>query len=444
MQSITLFSVSFGILLLSGHANAADVGFEAGVFLEKNTNINLVPVNPAEETVTRTSAAIRVIELGPIFESRTDARVSNYEYRQDSYPSNTVKSVDTLNTFIIEPKRLTFNLDDHLAYVPIDSSALLTPVNQQQINLLSFGPSLVINASPVDNIKALFYKQKYYEQITNYDNKRDFVSTQIEHKLNKNSEVAVNYQYQSTDFDSNSIQDHKRSDIYISYLNQSASNRYSFEAGKSMAEFHDGISEDGNRFRLNLMRLINTGNNIQISYRDELSDVANELGFSQLVSSTHPVVVNSIPISNTGDVFRLKAAALDYTSASNPAQFHMGYVEEKVNYYQTPYDYEESRFSVDYTFPALDRIRVGISYVSTHRNILDLSRDYHIASSRLSINYYLSQDLFLNGYIGYEKNNSSDPAYDYKNKIYSVGLVYQTEKMRSIMMNREAMPGGIY
>ncbi len=431
------------LLIFTEWAIATDFGFEAGTFLENNTNINLVSDSPVEETVSRSYAAVRIIELGPVLESRIDARVTRNAYRQDIYPVGTVKTLDALNTLFFIPKRLSFNIDDHLAYVPIDASALLLPDNQQQINLFSIGPSLIIDIGPVDYIEALYNKQKYYEQVTIYDNKRDLASARLVHKFERNNELGVNYQYQNTNFEDESVQDHKRSELFFSYLYRSLTDRYSLEAGKTSVKFKEGVNVNGNKFRLNLQRQLNRGDSLQLSYRNELSDVANELSFTQLISSTRPIVVSSVPLSNTGDVFRINTATLDYLSRSYPAQLHMGYTVEKVDYYHTPNDQEDNRFSMDYTFPVLERMSLTALYTYTDRNIPDLSRQYHISNARLTVNYSISRDLFLSGYIGYEKNDSSDPLYDYRNNLYGIGIVYQTEKMRSIHLDREAMPGGI-
>jgi len=434
--------IGFILCISIGNSSAADFGFEAGYFLEHNSNIRYSATNAQEDTVHRAYVAARVLETGPIFESKTDAKITHFSYANDSYPSDNVTTLETLNTLWLIPRRLNFEIDDHLAYVPIDPAGLLVPTNQQQINLLSIGPSLAINLTSVDALETSYRYEKYSEDVTTADNKRDVGVARYIHHFSPNNEVGLNYEYRNTNFNNEIYQDHNRNDWYLSYLLRYGADQYLLQAGRTKVNYHGSLNTSGNRYQINLLHQINHIHSLRFIYRNELSDVSQELGYTQQVTATQPLVINNLTVSNTGDVFKVEAARLEYLAADSSGVFRLSISDETSKYtLQTINDQKQTTYAADYTLQISDTTSIGVSYINLDRTLIASSRNDQTATGRVTLNYRLSQSIFFSGFISRLKNSSNAPLFDYSDRIYGIGLTYQTERMRSLQVTRYPMIG---
>jgi len=419
---------------------AMDLGFEAGYSLEHHSNVRYEANNAVEETVHRTYAGLRLIELGPIFESRTDARVSDFAYENDAYAAGRVKTLETLNTLWIIPRSLNFHIDDHLAYVPVDSTALLTPYNQQQINLLSLGPVFFINISPIDVLQLSYRYEKYNEESdasSTADNKRNYYSGQYVHQFARDNELGFNYHYKETDYKSAAYQDQDRGDWFISYAYRSPTDRYYTDVGQTNISYTGGLENSGAaRVNLEYIRQINSARALRFTYRTELSDVTQELGYSQNVATSQPIVVNNIQVSHTGDVFKIVAARIEYLFSDSAGGLRLSIADEKINYtLQTTADEKRTTYSAAYSTNLSDTIFVGATYTYLDRIVRTTGRNDKLGNVRLSLGYRISPVVSLRGYVAQDKSESSDDTYNYIDKQFGIGIVYQTETMRSSEMS---------
>jgi hypothetical protein len=424
--------VVLAFVWLDGHA--VDFGFEAGYSLEHHSNIHYEVDNESEETAHRSYAGMRLIERGPVFESRTDASVSHFDYENDSYAAGSVQTLETLNTLWILPSRLNFHLDDHLAYVPIDSTALPTPTNQQQINLLSLGPVFFVNISSVDNLQLSYRYEKYDEEIdavSSADNKRNYYTGQYVHQFARDNELGFNYHYKETDFTTTTYPDQDRTDWFISYSYRSPTDRYYADVGRTNISFTAGLDQNATRANLGYMRQINRAQALRFAYRTELSDVAQELGYSQSVATSQPIVINNIQVSHTGDVFKIASARIEYLFSESAGGLRLSIADEKINYtLQTTADEKRTTYSADYSTNLSDTILAGVTYTYLDRIVSATGRNDKLGIARLSFGYRISSSVSLRGYVAQDKSESSNAAYNYMDKQFGVGIVYQTETMR--------------
>lgn len=205
---------------------ASELSYTLYTGLERSDNIQLVDTNPTSQTALIPGFNFSLVQQGATIQANVIGDMQYRDYLGSRYSSQTQTSLAGTVNWSVLPKRLDLTLDDYASVQPVDTLASDAPSNQQQTNVLSFGPTLHFRVgNSLDGQAELRYLNSHAQKTQNFNSQRGLAALRLEHQLNPTDRLSFNAEQHRVVF-SNRDQggaDYSNTDLYARYASRLAS-----------------------------------------------------------------------------------------------------------------------------------------------------------------------------------------------------------------------------
>ena len=231
-----------GLALSPAPAHAVRVDYALDFGVERNDNLLLTPDNEIRTTVLRPGLGFAITHDTSTWQAEIAGRGEYLDYGDDRFDSTFEGVLNGRLNWMAIPDRLGFVLEDALSVQPVDTLSPDAPGNRQQVNVVSFGPTLMFDIGPTLRGSAeLRYIDSQAEVTEEFNSGRINLAVRAVKELGPTSQLSGNVQLQRVDFDNDVFaRDYDRTDAYARYARQLASIDLAVDAGMSRIAYRSG------------------------------------------------------------------------------------------------------------------------------------------------------------------------------------------------------------
>lgn len=411
-------------LLCSSNLYALELDYLYGYRTLHSDNIRQSQANEESENINQLYAGISLNAENSFVESNTRIYTRYDNYIKNTYEDNFLGDLDSLNSIIISPTLLTWKIDDHYHYLPIDISQTATPANNQQTNLFSTGPVVTLNASSVDKLVLEGRYNKYQEEITDGDNHSAYYAARLNHAFSINSSVELDYEIREYTYDNPvTYSNYTRHDAFVKYISKGNINDIYGELGNTDYKRDDNTGGEGIRSRVGLLRRMTDNATLEYNYRNELSNMSEE---QSRRSSSDTTIINGVNVSTRADIFRVRGGELIYKNVSSSGLVNARLWRDNILFANVLLNEQNSGLSLQYDINTSDTNKVILVTNYTNQDFVNLSRSDDTYLVRAAYNYFYTRNIVMDFSIERIKRISTSPSASFDENIISVGIRYQT------------------
>jgi hypothetical protein len=328
-------ALGLALSLGSGAAQAArlDYTFDAGV--ERNDNIALTAQDRIERTFLRAGFGFLFEQDSSAIQSSISGRADYRDFRSDHYDNDLRGDLSGHFNWVALPQRLHFSVDDSLSVQTIDSLAPDAPSNQQQINVLSLGPTLFFRLGPTFRGQAeLRFIDSTAEVTDEFNSRREAAAFRAIKDLDATSLLSFNLQGQRVHFTrDDDARDYDRYEAFARYARTLASFDVGIEGGYSELRYRGG---DGSRseplLRGNARWRPSPRSQLELVAASLLSDAASDALSGLTPGAEVPDRIMTGNTLVTSSAYRERRFDLDYTYTGTLLTLSFGPYLERRNY----------------------------------------------------------------------------------------------------------------
>ncbi len=233
---------SIALSLLPATARAVRVDYSLDFGIERNDNLLLTPDDEIALTILRPGLGFSITEQTSTWQAEFTGRGEYLDYRDDRFEDTLEGVLNGRINWVLVPERLALTLEDDLALQPVNTLVPDTPGNRQQVNVLSFGPTLFFDiGQTLRGAAELRYINSDAEITDEFNSDRVNLALRAIKELGPTSRVSGNVQAQRVDFDIEAAaRDYTRTDLYGRYERTLTSLDLAFDAGVSRIAYRQG------------------------------------------------------------------------------------------------------------------------------------------------------------------------------------------------------------
>jgi uncharacterized protein (PEP-CTERM system associated) len=265
------------LLALPGGAFAFDLEYRLGTSVLYSDNINLSELAPDEETVVAPEFEFTARQVGSTLEFNARGALQYLDYQSGAYKSEFRGEFAGQLQWKMIPQRLDFVVEDYLSQQPIDITSGVTPNNRQQVNVLTFGPSLFLRfgESMRGQLDAR-YTDTYAEETQDFNGKRYNLGAHLFRQFNPLSSISLNAEGARVEYDNTLLDaDYRRYDGYAGYKRESNRLALDLIAGYTRIEPKNNDPDlDGPLFRGRLDWELSARSRLNARLAYQFSDIA--------------------------------------------------------------------------------------------------------------------------------------------------------------------------
>ncbi|QMU61464.1 MAG: hypothetical protein GKR92_07055 [Gammaproteobacteria bacterium] len=437
--------------LIGSLAQAAwKFNWEAGVFLEHSDNIGRADTDEDDGTVLEPRVAILAIHEGP----RLDAEIGvANEYRDHSsgvIGSNNNFNLDGVVDWKIMPNLLVWTFEDHFgSEFPVDIRDSPDEENRQDVNTFLTGPTFTPRIFSRTN---LLLEGRYINteaEETDIDNDRLQGKIGIQRDLTPNSSISINYLYEDTDFDEDTLDptigniDFDRDNYFLEYNLARRSLDIRAVVGYSEIERDEGAnrkSEGGGNNLLSISYVINSTSSLSLTAYDQFTDTTSDSstngeaglggGFGGIGSGGSTGVAGGIDVGDiamdvTGDTVDTEGFVIDYSK-------RFSRIESSFSYFQSDDDHdlvnindrETNGGTISFELPLNGTTTIGLASEYRETEFDVDSREDEDFLIMLSGEYHARRNLVFESTLEYQEKDSDAVGEDFDELVARIGFVY--------------------
>lgn len=373
-----------GTLLVSGTLlcgavsplQAGDFAYGLGYVATHSDNITLVPTNARTDWIHSLLAGCAYQENTSELVARVLAQAEYNDYQKHTYANEPRYYLDSSAVWTISPQRFFWTLEDAARQALINSTAVDTPPNRVNVNVLSTGPGVVLRFSPVHSLALDARAGDVYTGRVDADNKRFSGSAGWLYQASSVATYSMNYQTLNVKYDNSTLNnDFMRQDLFARAQYRPSRSQYVLDLGVTDLNRDRGNDLSGTLARLSWIRQLSSESTFGISAGTELSDTSTDiLGASQIL--TAPTVTPEQAATTaaqseyviTSDVYHAKHEEIFYTRRGGQFGFQFLASQRKFNYETIVADSRKEtggRLQVDFFYSAATTATLFTTYTKT-------------------------------------------------------------------------------
>jgi len=289
------------LVLFSCPASAWQINYSLEMALGYSDNITQSEIDPKSETLLIPRVNFDASEEGEVLRARAVGQVEYRDYLRGVYNNELRGHLSGVATWIILPRRLSFDFEDYAAVQPVNILAPNTPANQQQTNVFTLGPTFNFRLyQTLNGLAELRFTSSTASETKEFNSNRVLGAVRAVKELNPLDTLSANIEGQNVHFtQSGSNSDYDLLDAYARYTSKLTQLDLDFSGGYSRVHFADAgdhsavIGHGSVTWRATASNTFSAG--FQRRFADASQDivledpaqiVANAMGTGVLVGST--------------------------------------------------------------------------------------------------------------------------------------------------------------
>lgn len=410
------------VCFLSLNAHALETDYSLSYAAAYSDNIRQAPDNEESELIHTLGAGLNLSETNRRINSVLRLNLLYNIYSDDTFENDVVGTVDTNNTFYLIPGTLRWVLDDSLGYVIIDNTGNNTPQNYQQVNYFSTGPIFTAGITSVDDIELESRYENYYEEVTNGDSERILYGLRWIHRFSPTSRLSTNYQFVESRFDDNVNNiDFDRHDAFMRYESGGRASQYFVELGRTRVERVNQVETEGGRGSVGYTKQVTRSTTLSLTYRNELSDAADELSVLQ---QTAPGTGVGVQVGSSTDLVRIQRGEIQYRIRGSLSEIGLRYFKEDLDFQETAADEIVQGVGLDFAYRFSDRSNMRVNLYFEEEDFLDINRLDKTTSALAAYNFIIRRNITLSVNAAHFERDSTDSTSSYTENIVGLQVQY--------------------
>jgi hypothetical protein len=349
--------IALALALVPLASTASELNYTLYAGLERSDNIQLVDTNPISQTALVPGFNFSLVQQGATIQANVIGDMQYRDYLGSRFSSQTQTSLAGTVNWSVLPKQLDLTLNDYASVQPVDYLVSDAPSNQQQTNVLSFGPTLHFHVgNGFDGQAELRYLNSYAQKTQSFNSQRGLAALRLERRLNPTDQLSFNVEQHRVVFNNRDQggADYNNTDLYARYVSRLASLDVDAALGWSRITFSQpvGGTETSPLARLSLIWHMTERSTFGAVGSRQYSDAAEGLMQPTTLGGAAPVGANGgidgginggiNGSSNTGDitvtseVYLERRAEVSYSYRIARLQFTVAPRYSRLTYKETP------------------------------------------------------------------------------------------------------------
>lgn len=252
--------------------------------LEHSNNITLSTTDPISQNVLIPGFNFTYMQQGSTIQANVAGTLEYHDFLGNKFDNQTQTDLSGQVNWTIVPSRLDFSFEDSAGVGPVDSLASNAPGNQQQINVLSVGPTLHFQfADALRGQVELRYINSYASKVDDFNSSRGLAAFRVYHDINPTEQISLNVESQRVVLDNNAAVDdttgndnYTRNEIFARYIKKLAKFSIDAEAGWTTLHFDRSPDQSSPMGRITLTWLPTLRSTFDLEGAYQYSDAAQD------------------------------------------------------------------------------------------------------------------------------------------------------------------------
>jgi hypothetical protein len=370
---------------------AAQTSYGVGLQLVHDTNIALVPENPQADWTENLIAGLFFQDRTADATARVLAQVEHRHFVNHTFSDDTGGYLDGAVVWTISPKRFNWVVEDTFRDVALSVTAPNSPANLGKSNTFSTGPDLTFALGSTNSASFGGRYGRFDIKDSAADNRRALGYVRATHDLSSQSKISLNYETSRTTFPQGAAPNASRRDYFGRYDSRQGLNFVTLDLGATHLS-QDGLPDtSGHIARLGASKALSSQSAFRIGFSDQVSDTFSDL-IGGITSSTAPVDPGVVVLTTTpfasADLYRSRRGDLAYLNDNG-------------------------------------RLVYTVQVYARNVDFFTLDQDYKEVAGAFVLNWMLSGDLRINGFVNYAKRDYYDLDRRDTDRYAGLGVVYK-------------------
>jgi hypothetical protein len=367
------------LLALPGGAFAFELDYRIGASVVHSDNINLSESAPDSETVISPEFEFTAEQIGSAIELNARGALQYLDYQSGEYQSEFRGEFAGQLHWKMIPQRLDFVVEDYLSQQPIDITSGATPNNRQQVNVLTFGPSLFLRfGEAMRGQLDARYTDTYAEETQDFNGKRYNLGAHLFRQFTPLSSISFNAESTQVEYDDMLLDaDYRRYDGYVGYTRESKRLNLDLVGGYTRIEPENGDPDlDGPLFRGRLDWSISARSSLNARLAYQFSDTALDAVLYN--TDADGPIIRALGALNPlvgADIYKLRRAQAGYGYSGPRLGVQVQSYHERVSYPDANiFDHEGSGIGVGGSYRLQPLLALDFSASFAKRDFVDIDR----------------------------------------------------------------------
>lgn len=233
--------VMLALAATSGAAMAGELDYTLYAGIEHNDNITLSATDPVSQNVLTPGLNFDFTQQGSTVQAKVGGNLEYRYYPGNRFDNQTQAALSGLANWTVAPQRLDLTVQDSAGVQPVDALASNAPDNQQQTNVLAFGPTLHFRLGGTARGQfELRYIDSYAQKTREFNSQRGQAALRMFKDIGPTAQLSANLQSQRITFrNEGSSSDYNRNEVFVRYVNKLSRFDLDTAVGWSRLEFDE-------------------------------------------------------------------------------------------------------------------------------------------------------------------------------------------------------------
>ena len=418
------------LVALPSGAEPLRADYVLGASVLHTDNINLSDDAPESDTVVSPELSFTASQSSSATTFRARGRLQYLEYLEGSYGNESRSEFAGQFTWMPLPERLALVVEDYLGRQPIDFTSGYSPGNQQQINVLTAGPTLFMRLGGAmrGQVDAR-YSDTWAEESREFNGQRYLLAARVFRDLGPSQWISFNADASRVRFDIDTgSSDYDRYDAFVRWRREAARFNLDASAGYTRLEQDGGAGSASSPLALvHFDWQIAPRSVLGVDATYQFADTASELVANSIRLDTLVIADLANPNGLVGpSVYRQRRYELSYRFTGERWDFQLRPYAGQVDY-EDPLlvGWDIRGGYADVRLRLQPRLDLTASAMREDRDFLDGSRDDRDIMLRIGLTYEFSRN--FSGALGWQRldRDSSVPGQDYRENAVTASISYR-------------------
>lgn len=428
-------------------AQSLRVDYTAGVSTTHSDNIRLGETDKQGETVLAPTLGFEAHQDTSALQLKARGSFQYADYLNDHFDDRFLGDFAGQMNWHLLPQRLALVVADYFGRAPINILGGLTAGNEQDVNILTAGPTLYLRPGRSTQAQLdLRVTDTHSSDTDAFDSRRMNAGLSTVHTLSDTQSLSLNLEAGETDFDADRDGNYDRYSAFAGYRRESARGQLELTAGRTHLRYHapgtlpkppPGLPDidvrprpdtlSGRLLRFNASLQLGMHSRLSLRARHELTDTANDIVARN--SRFDAPLLDDLTSPNLvvgPNIYRQRRIELGYGFDNTLLSAHVGPYVERILYEEgLNISWKARGVFANADWRLRPRLNLRASGSHEYRDIREMTRTDRDTSARLQLIYAFSRH--LSGWIGLQqrRRNSNVPNADYRENVVMAGFAFR-------------------